>query len=95
MKGFRYLDGVATVRLDPSACVGCTRCVEVCPHQVFAVSDRKAHIVDKDACMECGACAKNCPTAAIEVEAGVGCATWVIDRWFGGKKFGGTGSCCG
>jgi len=95
MKGFRYLENVATLSLDPAACVGCGRCVEVCPHQVFAVTERKARIVDKDACMECGACAKNCPPAAIDVDAGVGCAMWIIDKWLGGKKFGGFGGCCG
>lgn len=95
MKGFRYLENVATLHLDASACVGCRRCIEVCPHQVFAVKGRKAEILDKDACMECGACAMNCPAAAIKVEAGVGCAMWLIDRWFGGKTFGAGGTCGG
>lgn len=35
-------------------------------------------IQDRQACMECGACARNCPVAAIQVEAGVGCAAAVL-----------------
>lgn len=87
MKGFRYFENVNTLQFEASACVGCGRCIEVCPHQVFAISDRKARLADKGACMECGACVKNCPASAITVEAGVGCAIWLIDDWFGGKKF--------
>ena len=64
--------------LDVEKCVGCGACVEVCPHAVFVVEDKKARIADFDACMECGACAMNCPVEAVTVEAGVGCATGVI-----------------
>jgi NAD-dependent dihydropyrimidine dehydrogenase PreA subunit len=81
MKGFRYLRNATTLELDQSACIGCGRCLEVCPHQVFAVTGRKAALVDRDACMECGACAVNCPVAAITVDAGVGCASGIINEW--------------
>ena len=60
MDGFRYMDGVATLRLADAACTGCGMCEEVCPHGVFAVAEGKARILDRDACMECGACAMNC-----------------------------------
>jgi len=69
---------VVTLALDAEKCVGCGMCVEVCPHGVFAVQDRRASIVDRDACMECGACARNCPAEAVSVESGVGCATGII-----------------
>jgi NAD-dependent dihydropyrimidine dehydrogenase PreA subunit len=74
----RYLEGVVTLELDQGKCNGCGMCVEVCPHEVYTIEDRKAVIVDRDACMECGACAMNCPVEAIQVDAGVGCATAVI-----------------
>lgn len=70
----RYLKNVATLRLDPSKCTGCLRCLDVCPHAVLAASDGKAAIADRDACMECGACSRNCPSGALSVQAGVGCA---------------------
>lgn len=95
MKGFRYLKDVATLVLSPEACIGCGRCVEVCPHQVFVLEGKLARIADRDACMECGACAKNCPTAAIRVDAGVGCATGLINEWLRERKIlQGGGGCC-
>jgi NAD-dependent dihydropyrimidine dehydrogenase PreA subunit len=97
MKGFRYLEGVATLQLDQSLCIGCGRCLEVCPHQVFALDGKLARLADIDACMECGACAGNCPVAAIQVDSGVGCASGLINEWFREKKIrapGGSG-CCG
>jgi len=81
VRGFRYLDNVVTLVLDRPTCIGCGRCVEVCPHQVFLVDARKALLADRDACMECGACARNCPVEAISVTAGVGCATGLINEW--------------
>ena len=81
MKRFRYLPDVSTLELDQSSCTGCTRCLEVCPHQVFGISEKVAIIDDFDACMECGACVRNCPSGAIRVDAGVGCATGLINEW--------------
>ncbi|WP_224981223.1 mercury methylation ferredoxin HgcB [Geomonas agri] len=97
MKGFRYLEGVATLELDGALCIGCGRCVEVCPHQVFCMEGKRAVIVDRDACMECGACALNCPAAALKVDAGVGCASGMIHEWLREKKLPGLngGGCCG
>ena len=94
MKGFRYLENVATVKLDQVSCVGCNRCLEVCPHQVFSVAGRKASIIDADACMECGACAKNCPVTAITVDAGVGCASGIINEWLREHNIRGVSSGC-
>ncbi len=78
MSALRYIPDVVTLRYDPDKCVGCGKCVEVCPHAVFSVEERKARIADRDACMECGACQRNCPANAISVDAGVGCAAAVI-----------------
>lgn len=96
MKGFRYLENVATLKLNQSLCIGCGRCLEVCPHQVFLLAERKASLQDKDACMECGACALNCPVKAITVDAGVGCASGMINEWLQdhGLKKVSAGACC-
>jgi NAD-dependent dihydropyrimidine dehydrogenase PreA subunit len=75
----RYLSRVVTLRYDPRSCKGCGRCVEVCPRAVFVVSGGKALVNDRDLCMECGACVNNCPHGALEVQAGVGCATALIN----------------
>jgi NAD-dependent dihydropyrimidine dehydrogenase PreA subunit len=85
----RYLKNVVTLQLNEVVCIGCGRCVEVCPHAVFNMHNHRAAIVDRDACMECGACARNCPVDAVTVSAGVGCVTGLINRALGRK-----GDCC-
>lgn len=67
-----YLKNVATLKLDQARCIGCERCLEVCPHDVLEMKEGLAFIRNRDACMECGACAKNCPVEAIQVQSGVG-----------------------
>lgn len=81
MSQLRYLKDVATLHFDPATCVGCGRCAEVCPHQVFALEGKKAALADRNACMECGACATNCPADAITVESGVGCALGMLGEY--------------
>ncbi len=68
----RYIDDVSTLILNPDKCIGCGLCVEVCPHRVFELDNKKARIADFNACIECGACVNNCPARAIEVTPGVG-----------------------
>jgi len=85
-----YIRNGGTLALDPVKCNGCGRCVDVCPHAVLEMADRKARISDRGACMECGACANNCETGAIKVTAGVGCAAAVIQGVIKG-----TGPQCG
>ena len=70
----KYFKNIATLSLNQEKCIGCGMCIEVCPHNVFKMIEKKAVIDDKDACMECGACSKNCPADAISVKVGVGCA---------------------
>ena len=82
----RYLKNVTTLDFDADKCVGCGRCTEVCPQNVFDLTEKKARIADRDSCMECGACAMNCPASAIEVNAGTGCAAAIIMSWFTGKE---------
>lgn len=74
----KYLKNVATIRINDDKCTGCGQCLNVCPHRVIGVRNRKAYLHDLDACMECGACKMNCPADAIEVNAGVGCAYAIL-----------------
>ena len=82
----KYLKNVTTLSFDTKKCVGCELCAMVCPHGVFIVDGRKAHITEKDYCMECGACATNCVTKAIQVKSGVGCAAAFINGWIKGGE---------
>ena len=93
----KYLRDVVSLSLDVNECIGCDRCTEVCPHNVFDVSEKKARITERDLCMECGACAFNCPSGAITVNPGVGCAAAIIFGWLTGSEpscGGPDGECC-
>jgi NAD-dependent dihydropyrimidine dehydrogenase PreA subunit len=80
-----YLKNGETLRYDPALCRGCGRCVEVCPHAVFAMADGKSSVIERAACMECGACARNCRFGALSVKPGVGCAAAIIGGLLSGR----------
>ncbi len=82
----KYLKNVVTLQLDQQKCNACRMCVLVCPHEVFEIKDKKAHIIRKDLCMECGACEKNCSEGAISVKSGVGCAAGIINGLLRGTE---------
>lgn len=82
----KYLANVTTLEFSHEKCTGCGRCVEVCPHGVFGMRDKKAFVTDRDLCMECGACALNCEFGAISVNAGVGCAAAIINSMITGGE---------
>ena len=94
MKNFRYLENVATLKYDENLCIGCGMCAAVCPHGVFEMHEKSARVRDLDGCMECGACAMNCPVSAIAVDAGVGCASGIINEWLASKKLRKESTCC-
>jgi NAD-dependent dihydropyrimidine dehydrogenase PreA subunit len=96
----KYLADVTTLMYDSEKCKGCGRCVEVCPHSVFEMREKRAAITDRDLCMECGACMRNCEFNAITVNTGVGCAAAIINGLINGGPpscdcSGGAASCCG
>ncbi len=86
-----YLEN--TLVLDVQKCNGCTLCVSVCPHQVFAMVEHRARIINASACMECGACQVNCAAGAIGVHSGVGCASAMINAALTGRKEVSCGCC--
>jgi NAD-dependent dihydropyrimidine dehydrogenase PreA subunit len=79
MKELIYLPDIVTLQLNDNLCNGCGMCIKVCPHEVFKLTGKKAHIIRKDYCMECGACEMNCPEGALSVNSGVGCAAGIIN----------------
>lgn len=92
----RYLENVVTLQLNEDKCSGCGICLEVCPHGVLKLTDKRILISDRDLCMECGACAANCAFEAITVKAGVGCAAALLKGAVTGREAtcGCSGTCC-
>lgn len=93
-----YLPEVVTLEFYPEKCNGCGMCIQVCPHSVFAIENKRARLIARDACMECGACALNCPEGAISVQPGVGCALGIINGVLRGTEptcdCGNDSACC-
>lgn len=54
------------VKVIELKCIGCGKCVRVCPFEAIDMIDKKAKINDK--CTACGQCVEACPVDAIEKE---------------------------
>lgn len=48
---------------DEEKCIGCGKCVEICPFEAITLVDSKS-VVDYEKCMGCQACETTCPTGA-------------------------------
>jgi coenzyme F420-reducing hydrogenase delta subunit/heterodisulfide reductase subunit C len=53
---------------DTSKCVGCDKCVFICPYKAIEAKPFSTPRVLADECMGCGACALVCPHNAIQVK---------------------------
>ncbi|MHA1770007.1 MAG: 4Fe-4S dicluster domain-containing protein [Candidatus Thorarchaeota archaeon] len=62
-------------RYEPSKCVRCGMCVEVCPFDVWELPEEGPAVITRgENCTNCTACAKNCLGNAINVKnIGCGC----------------------
>lgn len=59
--------GVAII--DEPACIGCTRCVEVCPVDAIIGASTYSHTVIAADCTGCGLCIPACPVDCIRLES--------------------------
>lgn len=66
------------ITLYPETCNGCGTCVNICPHRVIELHDKKAHLAFEERCIECGGCQLNCARDAIKVTKGTGCLFSII-----------------
>ncbi|HMA68617.1 MAG TPA: [Fe-Fe] hydrogenase large subunit C-terminal domain-containing protein [Candidatus Mcinerneyibacterium sp.] len=60
-------DYIHTVTINKKRCIGCTRCLRVCPTKALRIRNGKAVIL-KDRCIDCGECMRVCPQNAIEAD---------------------------
>ena len=55
-----------SIRIDKDKCIGCKRCLEVCPGNLLVMKEGKADIREIKDYWGCSACLKECKVCAIE-----------------------------
>lgn len=60
---------MAVCRVDLNACIGCQKCYEICPLDVFRFhyEKKKSVIAYVYECQVCGQCVVNCPTGSLGI----------------------------
>lgn len=61
----------AKIKIEENICIGCEKCVEVCPKGVYEVVNKKSKVVALKECISCKSCFPQCPVGAIEHSASV------------------------
>ena len=51
--------------VNQDSCDGCENCAEVCPSEVYVMTEGRARAVRAEECIECWACVEQCPTDSI------------------------------
>jgi len=51
--------------IDEQRCIGCTRCLKVCPTDAIVGASKQIHAVIRDACTGCEQCLDTCPTDCV------------------------------
>ena len=74
------LDPMPEISLTPTLCIGCGRCVQVCPRQAHRFTEDNEHLIDRDRCVRCGRCADECPAGALEMVGKEMSADEVLDE---------------
>ncbi|GIM28263.1 ferredoxin [Clostridium polyendosporum] len=60
-----------SIKIDVNKCVGCGKCLEVCPGSlIYKSKDNKAYIKYEKDCWGCTACLKECGVEAIKYYLG-------------------------
>ena len=64
---FSFGNGIKTVDgyYITDKCIGCKKCIEVCPQSCIDFTNGYAKII-QSSCLHCGACFEHCPVKAVE-----------------------------
>jgi formate dehydrogenase beta subunit len=77
----RCLQCFLNIMLDPSICILCGGCVDICPEKCISIvpaediegaaTDRPASalVIQEDRCIRCALCVERCPTDALSIES--------------------------
>ena len=64
----KVLIDLVTATVDENLCVGCGRCVDVCPYQALTLKPETGLVdVTEVKCKGCGSCAATCPVGAMQL----------------------------
>ena len=55
------------LEIDEGSCIGCSRCMKICPTEAVRIRNGKASIME-DRCIDCGKCHAACPVGAIYIK---------------------------
>jgi len=57
------------VIIDESLCIGCGKCVKICPKKILFIDLNigKCKVIDEGKCGRSGCCQKICPVKAVKV----------------------------
>ena len=61
--------GLLVARIDESACIGCTHCLDACPVDAIVGSHQLMHTIIAAECTGCELCVAPCPVDCISMEA--------------------------
>lgn len=59
----------ASARIDEGRCIGCRRCIEVCPVDAIVGAQGLMHTVVESWCIGCALCPPACPVDCIDMAA--------------------------
>jgi electron transport complex protein RnfB len=57
----------SVVIIDESACIGCTKCIAVCPVDAIIGANKQTHTVLSEYCIGCNLCIPPCPVNCISI----------------------------
>ena len=57
-----------TVTVDTDKCIGCGECIDICPVNVYELTDGKCEIIAAEDCLGCESCTGVCEHDAITID---------------------------